>query len=457
MREDRLENAVLQPLTQPLRVVAASLDDSVEPTTRGLHFGRLKRLPAEEEPPVSEGLIRVGIAGTGQGLDEVHLVEVCRSGVGLPAVESPQAAVGDDDPVGHTSLQGRDDARPGIFLGRFLVAEIRPVEPAVPGVDEGGGERFGRAGAKHVVGLELVAARHLVLLGREAQQGEDRLEKPVADRSFALAGEAAVMVTKQVADTVEGFGRVLLPGRCVREPVHQVVVGKEGPVLEVLLGEGSGLESRPELLVLLQAVGARPCEPAQGPHFQPARRTAVDRERARDDLEPCQPRGPGMLAPPFVEEDELQDVEVGGQDQQVVDVGPAERPGQVVAALGRQRVEPHEHDPQEAFRVLGEEFNLLDGAGPRRGETDRLGRKDGPGTGVIAERGAESRQGIGRRELGDVLRRKAEVGFVWHWSRYLGWRNCWQTPVRETPIKQARRPDVTARWGVLLPTPIGLP
>ena len=90
----------------------------------------------QEQPPVAEGLVGVGVAGSGQRLDQIDLVEVRGPGMGLAAVEPPQPAVGHDDPVGSPCVQRRHDAGAGVLFRRVGVVEVGAVEPAIPGVDE---------------------------------------------------------------------------------------------------------------------------------------------------------------------------------------------------------------------------------------------------------------------------------------------------------------------------------
>ena len=139
VREDREEDAVLEPVAQPLGVVPAALEDRhrasspARPRPLGAEGFR-----AEEQPPVAEGFVGVGVARGRERLDQIDLVEVRGACMGLAAVEPPQPAVGDDDPVGDPVVEGRDDAGAGILFGRVGVVQVGPVQPAVPGVDEGG-------------------------------------------------------------------------------------------------------------------------------------------------------------------------------------------------------------------------------------------------------------------------------------------------------------------------------
>ena len=90
MREDREEDPLLEAIAQPLGVVPAPLEDAVEPAalTRGV---LLEGGSAEEQPPVPERLVRVGLARDIERLDQIDLVEVCRASMSLAAVEPPEA------------------------------------------------------------------------------------------------------------------------------------------------------------------------------------------------------------------------------------------------------------------------------------------------------------------------------------------------------------------------------
>ena len=85
---------------------------------------------------------------------------------------------------------------------------------------------------------------------------------------------------------------------------------------------------------------------------------------------------PFLLSLALVEENELQRVEVGGQDQQVVDVALAQDAHEVVADLGGQRLRLGEDDPEELLGVFGKKLDPLDGAGRFACQTHGLGRKE---------------------------------------------------------------------------------
>ena len=89
VRKDREEDAVLEPVAQPLGVVAAALQDVVEPAALP-SASASEGGGAEEQPPVAERFVRVGVAGGGQRLDQIDLVEVRGPGMGLAAVEPPE-------------------------------------------------------------------------------------------------------------------------------------------------------------------------------------------------------------------------------------------------------------------------------------------------------------------------------------------------------------------------------
>ena len=90
VRKDREEDAVLEPFAEPLGVLAAAAKDDIEPAPFGLGH-RLEGVGPEEQPPVAEGFVGVGVAGGGERLDEIDLVEVRGPCVGLAAVKSPLA------------------------------------------------------------------------------------------------------------------------------------------------------------------------------------------------------------------------------------------------------------------------------------------------------------------------------------------------------------------------------
>ena len=120
VREDRDEDAVLQPFAQLLGILAASLGQRVSSQHRcasspvpRFQWARGERRGAEEQPPVAECLVGVGVARGHKRLGQIDLIEVGRPGMGVPAIEPPLPAIGDDDPVGYALVQGRDDAGAG--------------------------------------------------------------------------------------------------------------------------------------------------------------------------------------------------------------------------------------------------------------------------------------------------------------------------------------------------------
>ena len=123
---------------------------------------------------------------------------------------------------------------------------------------------------------------------------------------------------------------------------------------------------------------------------------------------------PFLLAFPLVEEHELQRVEVGSQDQQVVEVALAEDAHEVVADLGRQRFRLGEHDSKELLGVFGEKLDPLDGAGRFARQPDRLRRQERAVGGVVPELRQERRDGVRRGKLGHVLGGQVEIGRVRH-------------------------------------------
>ena len=136
MREDREEDAILEPVAQALGVFPAAEQDVVEPAALALGLSAREGGGAQEQPPVPERFVRIGVARCGQRLDQIDFVEVRGSCMGLAAVEPPQPAVGDDDPVGGPCVEGRHDAGTGVFFRRVGIVQVRAVEPAVPGIDE---------------------------------------------------------------------------------------------------------------------------------------------------------------------------------------------------------------------------------------------------------------------------------------------------------------------------------
>ena len=194
---------------------------------------------------------------------------------------------------------------------------------------------------------------------------------------LVLAAPARLGVPQEVPDEGEHPGGVVPPGRVFPQAVPQEVVGEQAPVLEVFAGVGGGVEDAAELVELLQGVLAGPGEPPQGAQVQPGRAAAVDADRswARPGcVRP--PAGPFCSCLRLSRKHELQGVEVGGQDQQVVEVALAQDPDQVVADLGRQRLRLGEDDPEELLLVLGQQLDLLDGAGRFARQPDRLGREE---------------------------------------------------------------------------------
>jgi hypothetical protein len=400
--EDFDEDTVLQPFADLLGIVAASLGHGVEPTAlwcsrlgcgscrRDTRTTRGECLGAEEQPPVAECLVGVGVARGHQRLGQIDLIEIGRPGMGVPAVEPPLPAIGDDDPVGHALVQGRDDARTRVLFRRFVIeVEIGPIEPAVPGVDEGCGLALG--GREQVVGRRVGLARHLVDLRLESQQLEQRLVQLLADDLLPFAQPPLPGVLHHRLDPLEGRGGVVSPGRVFAQAGDEEVVGEQRPVAEILLAESGCFKHAAELVELLQAVAAGPSEPADRTQFFGAHGLAIHGQSERHRLEPPDLLQVAAIAPPLGQQHELQGVKVRGQDQEVFDVGPPQHAGQVVAALGRERPELYEDDAQIAVGIFGEHFQRLD---RRRGlprQADRLGSERLAAAGVVSQTGKEAR------------------------------------------------------------------
>ena len=213
-------------------------------------------------------------------------------------------------------------------------------------------------------------------VGLEAELLEERFEQLLAKRVLVLAAPASLGVSKEITDEGEHLRGIVPPGRVFSQPIPQEVVGEQAPVLEVFAGVGGGIEDAAELVELLQGVLAGPGEPPQRPQVKPGRPAAVDADRLGNDLDAFAAGRPLLLALPLVEEHELQGVEVGGQDQQVVEVALAQDPHEIVADLGRERLRLGEDDPKELLRVLGQQLDLLDGAGRFARQADRLRRQE---------------------------------------------------------------------------------
>src|SRR5438132_7427826 len=107
--------------------------------------------------------------------------------MGLAAVEPPQSTVGHDDPVSGALVERAHDASTGILLRRVGVAQVRAVQPAVPGVDERGRQGSGgraayRPGVKEIVRLGLVRLAGPVDGGLVAELLEEWFEQLGAKR-----------------------------------------------------------------------------------------------------------------------------------------------------------------------------------------------------------------------------------------------------------------------------------
>ncbi len=235
------EDALLEPLAQLFRVIAASFGDRIKPAVLVLAGGRSEGRSAEEQPPVTEGFVRVGLARGDQGLGQIDLVKVGRPRMGVAAVEPPLAAVGHDDPIGNAFVEGGHHARARVFLGRLLVEiEVGAVEPAVPGVDEG--RRFAAVADEQIVRLGVRLAGGLVDLGLESEKFEDWLEELLADNLLALVEPACTGVGQKLLHSLERLGGVVAPGGILVQAGEQVVVGKQRTVAEVVFAERRRLE-----------------------------------------------------------------------------------------------------------------------------------------------------------------------------------------------------------------------
>src|SRR5262249_2699370 len=148
------------------------------------------------------------------------------------------------------------------------------------------------------------------------------------------------------------LGRVVPPNGFFPKAIPQVVVRKQTAVLEVFARIGGGVKHATELVELFQAVPAGPGEPSQRAQIEPSGMAAADADGLRYYLDAFEGYWPLAHPLPFVEEHELQGVEVGSQDQNVIDVALAQDTDQVVADLGRERLWLGEDDPQKLFGVF---------------------------------------------------------------------------------------------------------
>ncbi len=87
----------------------------------------------------------------------------------------------------------------------------------------------------------------------------------------------------------------------------------------------------------------------------------VQLDRLGHDLNALAPDRSFLLSLRFVQEHEFQRVEIGSEDQQMVDIALAQNADQIVADLGGQKFGLGKHDAEELFRILGEQFDSLDG------------------------------------------------------------------------------------------------
>lgn len=96
----------------------------------------------------------------------------------------------------------------------------------------------------------------------------------------------------------------------------------------------------------------------------------------------------------------------------MVDIGPTQDPGQVVAALGSEGAKLDKYHPQEAFGIFGQHFDRPDGRGRITGQADGFGSERFAVVGVVAKRCEEPGQRIGGRKGADVTNRKIQVRAV---------------------------------------------
>src|SRR5437899_311346 len=83
---------------------------------------------------------------------------------------------------------------------------------------------------------------------------------------------------------------------------------------------------------------------------QSARTAAADADGLGHDLDAVTPGWPSLLPLALVEKHELQNVEIGRQHQQVIEVAFAQHPHQVIADFGRLGLGLGEDDPEEMLR-----------------------------------------------------------------------------------------------------------
>ena len=192
------------------------------------------------------------------------------------------------------------------------------------------------------------------------------------------------------------------------------MVGEEATILEILARVGGGVEDAPELVELVEGVLTGPGESAQRPEVQAGGIATIDADRLGDDLNTLAASRPPSVLLAFIEEDELQRLEVRGQDQQVVLVALTEGSHQFVANLGCQRLRLGKDDPEEAIFVLRKQLDTLQRVRRFPGQPNRLGSEDGPPVRLVAELMEEGHQSVGRRQVGDVPWDQVEVGCPGH-------------------------------------------
>ncbi len=148
------------------------------------------------------------------------------------------------------------------------------------------------------------------------------------------------------------------------------MVGEEGSVREVLLGVVGRLEDAPELVKLVEPVLARPGEAAKNAAFDRSHRFPLDGDHAGDDANAGSAAGRMPLPRFLIDEHELEDRKVAGQDDQVVGASLAEIAGEFSAGFGRQRPKLHEDDAEELLFVLSQQFHAADRVGGLGGQAE---------------------------------------------------------------------------------------
>ena len=152
-------------------------------------------------------------------------------------------------------------------------------------------------------------------VGREAKQLEQRLIELVADNLLALAKPSLPGILHEGFDPLEYLRGIILPGRVFPQTAHEEVVGKQRPVAEVVFAEGGRLKNAAELVELFQSIAASPRESADRPQFLGSNRFTGNCQTQRDNLDTMYVTRAAHFPAPLVEQDELDLVEVGCEDQ----------------------------------------------------------------------------------------------------------------------------------------------